>query len=50
MNNKTKNTIDKSTPYRNFGMGKITAPAKPENEPKGRHIKGNEDLRIKGGK
>ena len=48
MNNKTKNTIDKSTPYRNFGMGKITAPTKPENEPKATRRQG-EDLRGKRG-
>lgn len=50
MNNKTKNTTDKSAPYRNLGIGKITAPNKPENEPKCRVIKGEGDLRVKGGK
>ena len=50
MNKKSNNTTDKSAPYRNLGMGKITAPTKPQNEPKSRAIKGTDDLRIKGGK
>lgn len=50
MNKKSRNTIDKSAPYRNLGMGKITAPTKPQNEPTARTIKGTNDLRIKGGK
>lgn len=50
MNKNSKNVIDKSTPYRNLGMGKISAPTKPENEPKSRVIKGEGDLRCKGGK
>ena len=50
MNKKLKNTTDLSTPYRTLGMGKVTAPAKPENEPKARVIKGEYDLRVRGGK
>ncbi len=50
MNKKPKITIDNSAPYRNLGLGKITAPVKPQNEPKCRIIKGNDDLRCKGGK
>ncbi|MBQ7389943.1 MAG: hypothetical protein IJW02_02405 [Clostridia bacterium] len=47
---KNPNIIDKSAPYRNLGLDKITAPTKPENEPKNRIIKGEGDLRVKGGK
>lgn len=50
MNKKPKITTDKSAPYRNLGMGKITAPVKPQDEPKSRVIRGNGDLRCKGGK
>lgn len=50
MNKKSKNSIDKSAPYRNLGMGKITAPTKPQDEPKSRTIKGTDDLRTRGGK
>jgi len=50
MNKKVKSTIDKSTPYRSLGLNKIVAPVKPENEPKGRIIKTDGDLRIRGGK
>ena len=50
MNKKAKNTTDNSAPYRNLGMGKITAPVKPQDEPKCRVIKTDGDLRIKGGK
>lgn len=50
MNKKVTNTPDHSAPYRNLGMGKITAPVKPQNEPKCRVIKTDGDLRIKGGK
>lgn len=49
MNNKNKN-IDKSAPYRNIGLNKITAPVKPENEPGVRVIKSDTDLRVRGGK
>jgi hypothetical protein len=50
MNKKPINAIDKSEPYRNLGIGKVTAPVKPQNEPKVRVIKGSSDLRCKGGK
>ena len=50
MNKKSTHTIDKSIPYRNLGMGKITAPNKPESEPKSRVIRTNGDLRVRGGK
>ena len=50
MNKKSNKTIDKSAPYRNLGMGKITAPVKPADQPKSRVIKGEGDLRCKGGK
>ncbi len=50
MNNKSKNITDKSVPYRNLGMGKITAPVKPQDQPKCRVIKSEGDLRIRGGK
>lgn len=50
MNNKINKATDKSAPYRNLGMGKITAPNKSENQPKARTIKTDGDLRIKGGK
>ena len=50
MNNKNTNNVDKSAPYRNLGMGKITAPTKPQDEPKCRVIKSDTDLRVKGGK
>lgn len=50
MNTKSKNTTDKSAPYRNLGMGMITAPVKSQNEPKSRVIKTDGDLRVKGGK
>ncbi len=47
-----KTSIDKSTPYRYLGIGKVTAPAKNQNEPKGSKIKsGGKDMRCtKGGK
>lgn len=48
MNN--KKNIDKSAPYRNLGFNKVTAPTKPENEPKARVIKTDGDLRVRGGK
>lgn len=50
MNKKTKTNIDKSAPYRNLGLGKITAPVKAQNEPKCRVIKTDGDLRVRGGK
>ena len=50
MNKKSNGTIDKSAPYRTLGIGKVTAPVKPENGPKSRTIKTNGDLRVKGGK
>lgn len=50
MNKKCKNPIDKSAPYRNLGLNKITAPVKAENEPKCRVIKTDGDLRVRGGK
>ena len=50
MNKKSNSTIDKSAPYRNLGLGKITAPVKPGNDPKSRTIKTDGDLRVKGGK
>ena len=31
---KIKETIDKSEPYRTHGIGKITAPRKPKEDPK----------------
>lgn len=49
MNNKNKNT-DKSGAYRTLGLNKVTAPTKPENEPKCRVIKTENDLRVRGGK
>ena len=50
MNKKAKNTTDNSAPYRNLGFNKVTAPTKPENEPKARVIKTDGDLRVRGGK
>ena len=50
MNNKHSNAIDNSAPYRNLGIGRVTAPVKPQNEPKARVITGSSDLRCKGGK
>lgn len=50
MDKNSKNTKDKSTPYRYMGLGKVSAPTKCENEPKCRVIKGTDDLRCKGGK
>ena len=51
MNKKPKNTPDASAPYRNLGLGMITAPVKPQDKPKSRTIKGgNDDLRCKRGK
>lgn len=50
MNRKCKTPIDKSTPYRTFGLNKITAPVKAQDEPKSRIIKTDGDLRVKGGK
>ena len=50
MNKKRKNTIDHSAPYRNLGLDKVTAPVKPQHEPKSRVIKTDGDLRVKGGK
>lgn len=50
MNKKFKTSTDNSTPYRNLGMGKITAPAKPQNEPKSRVTKSDSDLRCRGTK
>lgn len=50
MNNKTKNTTDRSTPYRSLGLDKIEAPVKPVKTPKARVIKSSEDLRVRGGK
>ena len=50
MNKKSTNTIDKSAPYRTLGMGKVTAPVKPQGEPKCRVIKTDNDLRVRGGK
>lgn len=50
MNKKSTNTTDKSTPYRNLGINKITAPTKLENEPRSRVIKSDKDLRVRGGK
>ncbi len=50
MNKKVKNTNDKSTPYRNLGLNKVTAPVTQENEPKCRVIKTDNDLRVRRGK
>lgn len=50
MNKKSTNTNDKSAPYRNLGLGKVTAPVKQKDEPKSRVIKGGGDLRCKGEK
>ena len=50
MNKKTSVTIDKSAPYRTLGINKVTAPVKPENDPKSRVIKTEGDLRVKVGK
>ena len=50
MNKKSKNTIDKSSPYRNLGLNKISAPVAVNGDPKCRTIKTNDDLRVKRGK
>ena len=50
MNKKANTNADKSTPYRNLGIGKVTAPVKQASEPVSRVIKGNGDLRCKAGK
>ena len=50
MNKKTKNIINKSDPYRNLGLNKVTAPVTPQNEPKCRVIKTDNDLRVRRGK
>lgn len=50
MNKKNNTTTDNSTPYRTLGIGKVSAPNKPKNEPKGRVLKGKGDLRVRGGK
>lgn len=50
MNKKNKSVIDKSAPYRNLGLNKITAPNKPQGEPASRVIKTDGDLRVRGGK
>ena len=38
---KTTTTIDKSSPYRSLGIGKIDAPTKAKDEPKATSIKSN---------
>ena len=45
---KNKESIDKSAPYRTHGLGKITAPVKPKDEPKSARTTASADLR--GGK
>jgi hypothetical protein len=40
--------IDKSAPYRNLGLGKITAPNAQKDQPKSTKLVGKNDLR--GGK
>lgn len=48
--NKKHNTTDNSAPYRTLGIGKISAPVKPQTNPNSGVIKGNDDLRVRGGK
>ena len=50
MNKNAKTNTDNSTPYRNLGLNKVTAPNNAQNEPKSRVIKTDGDLRVKGGK
>ena len=50
MNKKNKTITDNSAPYRTLGLGKVSAPVKPQNEPKGRVIKTDSDLRSRGTK
>ncbi len=45
---KNTQTADKSAPYRTHGLGKITAPNKPKDEPKASRIIGKGDLRDGG--
>ena len=45
---KNKKLIDKSEPYRNLGLGKVTAPNVLKDQPKASKIVGKGDLR--GGK
>ena len=49
MNKKNKAT-DYSTPYRTLGLNRVTAPKKAQDEPKGRVIKSEGDLRVRGSK
>ena len=44
---KNINTADRSAPYRTHSIGKITAPVKPQGEPKGSVIKTGGDMRSK---
>lgn len=44
---KNTNTTDKSAPYRTHSLGRISAPNKPKDEPKGAKISTNGDLRGK---
>ncbi len=44
---KANTNIDKSSPYRNLGIGKVTAPVKPDADPKGTSIKSSSDLRAR---
>ena len=50
MNKKSTNTADLSAPSRNLGLNKVSAPVKPQNEPKCSVIKTTGDLRVRGGK
>ena len=45
---KNINTADRSAPYRTHSIGKITAPVKPQGEPKVTRVIGT-DLRVKRG-
>ncbi len=41
-----KNKTEKKNPYRELGFGKVTAPCKTNNSPKGEKITGKGDLRT----
>ena len=47
---KKKESIDKSVPYRTYGLGKITAPNTPKDQPKASKTAGKNDLRGGSGK
>ena len=45
---KVKEIIDKSTPYRTLGVTRVTAPTKPQGEPKSTVTRAKGDLRTGG--